>query len=431
MKMVRFRLIHLTLMLWCCVLFNKATVDCHPHSNCPINRHKRLISEKTSEKDLVKGLVLEALELENNFSELKKSSNGTALYQSLSDRVNGVRLHDGNQDNERALSHLRSILRYKLIDMKEESSLIIDVESYANHVASTIDLRMGTIPGITNINDMDLKNDLNELRFRANGNFALNEYRRYVEGFRFTYFPYAACYLESLQIPATPTAYDNLDAITSAITDHLNEAKRHIEDMKSSMRDVTYLEGKEPDDALYTWKSADIRDEISRLLKGEQITLVADVKTATKQLNALKFNKLDLIFRSSNQTIHNQLGDAVKAFMIHLKHNGQSAFRYNDHFYHVDSMPMKMFFTFEKTKRGDPVMRNAVYTKLRDSRPKLSPYTEWELKLTDSRTRFHRLAPFEQLDIDIELHGSGSYAEDDLPSCIEESLSKFYTQMEN
>lgn len=307
------------------------------------------------------------------------------------------------------------------------------MESYAGLVGLNIELTNRKIPAITNIRDADVASNLNQLRRTAKGNFALNEYRRYVEGFRLAYFPYAVCYLESLQIPATPTAYDNLDAITSTITDHLKDAKRYIEEIKSTTRDVTHLEGNKPEDAFYIWKNADIRDKISRLFKGEKISLVAEANTAAKQLNAVKFNKVDVIFRSSNQTIHNQLGEAVKAYLIILNHSGQSTFRYNDHFYHVRSMPMKMFFTFEKTDKGDPVTRNAVYTKLRDSRPVLSPYTEWEIQLIDlhNDVRYENLTPLEQLDIDIELHGSGSYVEDGLQLCKEEELSKFYSQMKN
>ncbi|KAG4066487.1 hypothetical protein HA402_007123 [Bradysia odoriphaga] len=409
--MILLKLLHLTLIVWCSVIYDKATV------------------EATLDKDLVNGLVLEASELENNFFELQKSANVTALYQSLIDKIERVR---GTRDNDRALVHLVATLRYQLADKDvKDPNLIFDVESYADLVISSIELRNRETPEINICGHTDLTNKLNQLRRIAKGNFALNEYRRFVEGFQLTYFPYAVCYLESLQIPTTPTAYDNLDDITSTISEHLNDTKRFIEEIKLNVRDVTFSEEHKPEDALYIWKNADIRDKISRLFKGEAITLVADVKTATKQHNALKFNKVDLVFRSSNQTVHNELGNVIREYLIFLRHSGQSAFRYNNHFYHVESAPLQMSFTFEKTDRGDPVNRNFVYNKISGNRPVLSPFTDWKLLLIDltNSVHFETLMPFERLEFDIELHGSGSYVEDDMVLCKEEKLSTFYTQI--
>ena len=67
--MIRLKLVSITLVVWCCVLYDKTIVN------------------GKMDKDLVNGLVLEALELENNFSELQKSTNVTALYQRLFDKV--------------------------------------------------------------------------------------------------------------------------------------------------------------------------------------------------------------------------------------------------------------------------------------------------------------------------------------------------------
>lgn len=285
-----------TLILWCCVLYHKTIVECH--------------RDNVSERDALKGLMLEAIELENNFSEIEKSSNLTALYQRLFDRVERVRLYGNNEDDERALSNLKLISRNRLIDVEEEPSLIVDLDSYASLVVTKIDLRNRMIPAIENINDVDLQTNLNLLRFRANRNFMLSEYYHYVEGFQLAYFPYAVCYLESLRQPNSSTAYDNL--ITMTLTKQLNESKRYVEDVKSNLRDVTYLGGREQEDAFYIWKNPDVLDKIRQLFKGEKITLVADLKTATNQLNALKFNKLDFVFRSSDQTVES-IQDTTRA----------------------------------------------------------------------------------------------------------------------
>lgn len=415
-------LIKISLILWCCVLFDQTVVECSGDNVNTVIRHKRVIN------DGLKGLLLEALELENSFSVLANSSIVTAQYQSLFDRVEGVRSSGFDEDNSQALFYLESVLRSRLIDVNKEPSLIIDLHSYADFLVSEIAKRNKKMPEIQNINDVDLKANLNRQGFKANVNFILTEYHNFVEGIRFAYFPYAACYLESLRQLNSSTSYDNLIAMTTAFTNQLIESKRYIEDLNS--RDIRYLGGSEPKDAFCIWKNSEVRDKIRQLFKGEEITLVADVKTATNQLNALKFKQLNLVFRPSNQTVHNRLDRALKYYTIFLDHSGRSAYRFNNHFYQLTTQPMLLFFSYETDQNQKPFHQNGIFTKLRESRPKLSPYTEWTLKLSSSSNSFRRLTRFEQSDIDIELHGSGSYVDESMQICEEEKVSRFYTPTE-
>lgn len=120
-----------------------------------------------------------------------------------------------------------------------------------------------------------------------------------------------------------------------------------------------------------------------------------------------------MAFRSSYQTINDQLEKDLQSFHVSLTHMGESSYRCNDQFYTISSRPQTISYSFAR-KNQMPAVRNVVYDKLSGGVKLLSPYTFWTIKL--GHGQFDELNPFVNF-VDIELHGHGQYV-DEVPGFV-------------
>lgn len=381
-------------------------------------------------------LLSEACELEKNYSELKQLMDLKPLYQRMFDRVQLLKLGGNSADDHRALSHFRQILEFKLNDLQEDYDLILDVEWHAESVSSDIVLRNRRLPEIANINDAELQNDLNQLRFGVNGNLILSKYHHVIDAFRLAYFPFAVEYLERYSISSRPWFYHNLDNITSATTTNLRTLSQTIHYINVAKGDigmnVNHIFRADPDHALYVWENSEVRDKIHELFDGKKVELFADVRSAQYNRNAFKFNVVDLVFRAKNETANNLLKRQLLYFEVSLSHSGLSTTRCNNNFFQIPHEPLYVRASIEQNNKHVPVSRTVSYDKIRDHHPILSPFTLWEVQLFASmgrKRKFKQLLPFADEDVDIELHATGSYIRDNVRICDDQNLAKFYTQI--
>lgn len=378
-------------------------------------------------------LLSEACELEKNYFELKKILSLLPLYQRLSDRIESLNSNDGgNADEQMAKTRLRLILSMKLRDLLEDDNLIVNIELFTKVAVAHIKTRNAQIYSKLNISDVGLQNNLNRLQFGVDGNYMLDMHYHVIKGFRLSFFPFALDYLEMYQLPASFMEYEDLNAISSATINSLRTLSRTINAINSNHARIVMHKNSMDSNALYTWKNSDVRNKIRRLFAGEKITLLADVKQSENQFNAIKFNSIDLVFRTPVENLNDRLYYVLGSFMVKLNHTGTSAFRCNNKFYELTSDPMLIMSSFEKDKSQVPLSRNIVYDMLRENRPLLSPYTLWEIQLGDvnENGNFHGLQPFIEL-VDIELHGTGQYIRERASICENENLTKFYSVVEN
>lgn len=391
-------------------------------------------NEEINDKASLSEWVLEALELERNCNKQKASVNMIPLYRSLSQRIRKAgKSKSQNEENSRVNQYLNRILQQKLGDLRFEKNpqLYLMNLSYAESITNSIEYGNGDVPIIT---DAELQNNLNELRFLINGNHILSIYHRAIEQFKISYFPFAVDYLKDLRLPAKTSAYDNLDHIIAATINKLKMLSRSIDRIRSTeeMWAINNYDGRDPKDAFYIWKNEDYRNEIRSLFEGKMIRLLANVKQATKQFNAIKFKTIDLVFRSPNETINDQLKDVLKSFQVRFEHPGQSLFRCNDIFYELISEPMSVTVSFEKDKHFSPMAYSGNYLILRHNDPILSPYTMWKIQLQEMDRPIRNMSDliqFGELDINIELHGVGTFIEENATICENKKLGNFYTQI--
>lgn len=362
------------------------------------------------------------------------------MYQRLSIRMDSVKSEGLQQDDRKALSHLKEILQFKFNDLKSEYNLIVNITAFAKIVVGSIQRNNREISSISDINDSELLNDLNKFQVGVKGNSILDKYYHVIDGFQIAYFPFAVDYAEKYHLPTSPMSYNDLNAIVNATTSNLNELAGSINEIKSNNMEIVGIKSSidttDPGDAVYTWKNADVREKIRKLFAGEKITLTTDVnKFPSDGHNSFKFNTIDLVFRSSVQSENRELRNTLKAFQIWINHTGLSTHRCNKNFYQLPSESVLLWFNFEKDRSSQiPVHRNSVYEKLRENEPLLSPYTSWELELLELNTKkrtFQDLAQLAEHDIDIELHATGTFILGDSPICNNDNLNKIYKRIEN
>ncbi|KAJ6641396.1 hypothetical protein Bhyg_06335 [Pseudolycoriella hygida] len=391
-------------------------------------------SEITSDFSL-KAMVMEVFELEKNFIELKEKIDLTPFYKRLSHRLETIQPYFFGTDRE-GLFKLQEILEHKLFDFDSDSGLIVDVRGFAEIIVPKIERSGNRIAMITVMRDEELKNALNNLTLSVNENFVLNEYSRAIKGFQLSYFPYAANYLENYRLPTSPSSYNDINDLVKATTKKLNTLAENIGRViphNALIMKKHFVNSANPMSALYIWKNEDIRDKIRKLFDGEKISLLADVKKSTDRFNLFKFNTIDLVFRSSDPSVNSKLNRTLRHFEIDASYVGPSNFRCNNHFYQLKCDPTLIFFSYEKSRRDQgPVMKNGVYVKLKENDAVLSPYTLWEFSLNadfNTNKHFRELAQFSHENIDIELHGTGTYLLENSPVCENNNLAKFYNRI--
>ncbi|KAJ6641635.1 hypothetical protein Bhyg_06575 [Pseudolycoriella hygida] len=342
-------------------------------------------SEITSDFSLT-ATAKDACELEKNFIELKEKIDLTPFYKRFSHRLKTIEPYFYGTDRE-GLYKLQEILEHKLFDFDSDRGLIVDVGGFAELIVPKIEQSGNRFALITVMGDFELKNALNNLTLRAHENYVLNEYSRAIKGFQLNYFPYAANYLENYRLPTSHSSYNDINALVKATTKKLNTLAENI----------------------------------------EQISLLADVKKSTDRFNLFKFNTIELVFRSSDPSVNSQLNQTMRHFKIVASYGGPSDFRCNNHFYTLKCDSTFIYFSYEKSRRDqDPVMKNGVYLKLKENDAVLSPYTLWEFSLhagSKSTKHFRELAQFSHENIDIELHGTGTYLDENSPICENNNLA--------
>lgn len=393
----------------------------------------------------INAIVLEANVLEEKFFELEKSIDLVPLYQRLLEKIELIRqdIRDatfGNrrllQDFRNALPILRSILLTKIKDLQNESSLIVDIEMYHEVPIFDIERRKESVGQNLNISDVQLRNNVNELQFKVNANYILATYYHFIDGFKLTFFPFAAEFLEMYQLSSSLSTYADIKALISVTTSNLKSLVQRIQEIKINSGDMVILknsiDSNNTRDAFYVWKNLEVRDDIRRLFAGEKVKFLADIKQPRNyNFNAIKFSVVDLVFRSSNQVTNDYLKDILTYFQTDfLVHSGVSDFRCNDDFYKISSNPVFISFSFDKDSDQIPRSRNLVYKMLKENRPLLSPYTQWEIQLKVINPRRHSVS-FDDLSsfvdqVDMELHGTGEYIRENASICDNSNLSKFY-----
>lgn len=273
----------------------------------------------------------------------------------------------------------------------------------------------------------EFKELVTELELTLWSDIVLSQYHSIVGAFKQAVFPFANFYIDDYQLPPDVEHGNNLaNLIASAI------GQIQILQSRSIEYNLTSINGHDKDIIIsdfnsdtarmgpfYVWHQRDHSNTINDLLSGKPVYLLANVEDK-ENLNAVKFNKIGIQFKSNDLAIENRIRKILKHAEITLTHMGISYYRCGNDIYQIIHSNQTIRYTYNNG--NDPTEKNSVYSKIHDGNIMLSPYTMWHIQLEG--IDFTQINEFKNL-IDIELYGHGTYIHRSTNICTNE-LRKFY-----
>ena len=278
-----------------------------------------------------------------------------------------------------------------------------------------------------------LKSVINELKKRVEANMIAERYQQMVNAFRHWSFPFFCEFTRGYIIISDENLIsDKLDDTVAkygeSVSQLLEIVKEQVATLKPKDNHVQSFKF-DKETPFYKWSSLSNSYEITRLLTGSNVTLLADIGRVVHKRDALKFSTLNLEVEvigdpKLNQTLNSLLGH----FFIEMTHSGKSYYSFQqttyliDMNYQSDSEGNKLKLRY---KYGDASTEfaNDSKKKLAANKPVLSPYTFWEMRIwplvESNRENFFKqlagqLAQLKRDDreIRVSLTGLGEYLQD-------------------
>lgn len=312
---------------------------------------------------------------------------------------------------------------YKTIEYYESEAQLY---SYLNLIESKKALQLEG-------NNVELDNVINKLDTMVQSNLVLSQYQKAISMFKQYIFPFAHFYLSEFSLPTELKPEHNVDSLVSFAVKNLENLKTRVTESNLSIgcfdkyinSDIPFSSdhNKSP---FFIWSYDKHKDAISKLLKGKEIFLEADI-TKIRKKNAVKFNIIGLKFKASDKNIQGNLDRKLEDFDVNLTHLGSSNYRCGDRIYIIKHDKVDFEFSL-KISNGVPIRRNMVYDKIKNKDFILSPYTLWRIMLNNVSSSFNELKEFREHEISLELEGSGQYVDEEINKnvCVDD-MKNYYT----
>ncbi|XP_055924347.1 uncharacterized protein LOC129956469 [Argiope bruennichi] len=312
----------------------------------------------------------------------------------------------------RCIEKLEEVMT-SLINIYDRIQNYQEQQKLASYIADISSVAASNI----HITDPLLINATNRMEETIRSNLVLMEYKRALDAFKQWVFPFAEYYLGKFVLPSHLKLDKNIEDLVTNAANQIEIMKQKIDLYKISVKNTDkYIQNGEfssrwkSTDPFFVWKNENYKDEISKLLSGQEVVLKADVRSSAPDKDAIKFSVIELIFKSRNETLQPRLSEALTYFDIRATHLGNSHYRYADEVYLITSDSQTILYSYEKNSVGEPVRKNNVFDKIKSGDLMLSPYALWEFKLRNSTSKssFAEIGIFKD-EIDLELSGYGSY----------------------
>lgn len=269
------------------------------------------------------------------------------------------------------------------------------------------------------VSNPELRSNFRELQISIQSNILLSQYSSVVNAFKQWIFPFADVFMKHLEIPKQRinniTDMEKMASVAAAnvevIRSRIHKYKTTIQSFDEHIYLAEFQNSSRAIKPFYVWRNEEHRDMIKRLFSGETVLVKADITRSSSTKDAIKFNLIELGFKSSNQTIQAEINEALMNYAVEMTHLGNSYYRYNDQYYPIVSSSQSMRYSFEKSASGKAAFYNNVYQKMISGDIILSPYMMWRLRLTRNQAyafnKSNMLANFyDKVDLMLEGHGS-------------------------
>lgn len=410
-------------------------------------KQSHLENWKAIERKMYETIVSELLDIDNIVAILE---------QSLKEKLE-IDLDIGKWNIQSGLIEVKASFRKMLISYPgininvqrcvdrviEGLAVIVDVydriESYS--VYSKLDAVLGkVIPNITLDTDSEAVNDtITTLKKTIQTNLILEQYEMAMQTIVQHQFPFADILVKSFALPSD-LWYNDTDNVADKTNEQIDELKDQIKSLQISIgkydrevfRNIEFSSSStSAASPFYVWKNSEIKAELMKLLRGEEITIKADITKGVNQ-NAVKFKEIGIHFKiQTNDTVQNEFDAELEHFGVSMTMLGHSYYRCGTRFYFIpvdDNIVID--YSMKKGSNGKPFESNEMYRQISLSNYFLSPYTTWKIKLIKTNgSDFEKISRFHDEFMDLELFGSGQYFKDGKSFSHEicnELLDKYY-----
>lgn len=336
-------------------------------------------------------------------------------------------------------------------DQNEFVRIISDVEATMASVLKNYEkvndlkykMQFSALVGTLQLGRCNLNSELCKLRLKLEAvmhtNILRQKYYHVERAYRQNIFPFVNKNLEHLSsidvmdVGDYETVSKGIKVKVEKMLDLLEDSKNWIDNNADQNVHLTEFNPiyKSSAEAFYTWLQPHHSDQIHRLLSGESVTFIADVRHR-KVHNAVKFSHVSINLTSFEPQANREIQKLMQYLQVTLEHGGENHFRCQDDYYVVGGGPETPFkHSFEHNRQGELVSQNLVQRKFSLGDVLFSPYTVWRFQLKQrgaSTAQLQELAKWAKF-ANVELIGRGSFLDENDAAC-KKDLQKYFDVFE-
>lgn len=266
-----------------------------------------------------------------------------------------------------------------------------------------------------------------QLDMTIQSNLVLLEFENAMHAFKQWVFPFARSYLDSSRLPESLKPVQDETSLRELVVtagkqlkqikDHIKKYWATIPAWEKFLFTKKFYSNEKLGGPFYMWTKDHHKKEIQALFKGEEITLLADVRKShpfVTYKRAIKFALIYLRFLldGDDEKRKAKFEDVLEYFMVNMVYSGVSYYEFQDQIYVINGDPITLSYGIKRDSKGEPEIMSTSREKLLNGDLLLSPFGLWTIKLTaDKREAFQLIKEFAD-DVSLELAGTGKYIYD-------------------
>lgn len=222
-------------------------------------------------------------------------------------------------------------------------------------------------------------------------NIILEQYEVVIHSFKQHEFPFAIKYMNDFDLP-DDLQFNDTESLTHKAINKIDYLSREIRKWMAAPSGgeeilefscIEYNSNEKRFSPFYVWKGVDFRDDIVKLLSGNEVSINADVLKGVKQ-NAVQFNEIGINFKLTNTTSEQNLIAKLEAdFDVILTMFSNGFYRCDTRIYDISTAKNVTFIQSfkKKTNSEEPISSNDFSQEISKNDPFLSPYAMWSIKI--------------------------------------------------
>lgn len=315
-----------------------------------------------------------------------------------------------------------------LIDIYDRIQSYTEQKEFADYIADIASVDSNNV----HVPDRNLRDVISTLEKMININILFGQYEKVVAAFKQWVFPFAELWLPNFNLPPYRMINNSNEGFVSVVTRQIRILKSKLTEYKTSIikgihshiHKAEFSNDYKSGQPFYVWDNRRYKCTILDLLAGKEVVVKADILNGVRK-NAVKFNRIEINFKSVNGGIQEELHKLLLNFHVKMTHHGNSHYKCGNNFYVIRGDNQTIEYSMEKRQDGQPMDHNAVYTKLRNGDLLLSPYAMWSVRLVRvTNVNFPQLQKFGNL-VNLELVGQGQYVSEGAEIC-NQNLRDYY-----